>query len=131
MREIGYAKYSVDFNDTLQETFAQYLFKIIDEKGLKDSEVYKRANIDRRLFSKIRCGKNYLPSKNTVLALAIGLQLNVDETKSLLEKTGYALSKSILADVIIEYYIVNKKYDIFKINQTLDDYKIQPLGNCI
>lgn len=115
----------------LQESFVQYLFKIIDEKGMKDSEVYKRANLDRRLFSKIRCDMNYLPSKNTVLALAIGLELDIDETKKLLEKAGFALSKSILTDVIVEYYILKKDYDIFKINQSLDDYKLRLLGNNI
>jgi len=129
--EFSCTKYSVNFREDLQETFVECLFKIIDGKGLKDSEVYKKANLDRRLFSKIRCSKNYSPSKNTTLALAIGLELNLEETKNFLEKAGFALSKSILTDVIVEYFIINKKYDIFKINQTLDDYKIPPLGNCI
>lgn len=119
------------FEHNLQEPFVQYLFKIIDEKGMKDSEVYKKANLDRRLFSKIRCDINYSPSKNTVLALAIGLELDIDETKSFLEKAGFALSKSILTDVIVEFYILKKDYDIFKINQALDDYKLRPLGNII
>lgn len=126
-----FAESCIDFKVSLQETFAQKLFKIIDEKGLKDSDVYKRANLDRKLFSKIRCSTNYLPSKNTVLALAIGLELNLEETKSFLEKAGFTLSKSILTDVIVEYYIVNKQYDILKINQTLYDYKMKPLGNNI
>ena len=119
----------IDFEKNMQETFVQYLFKIIDAKGVKDSEVYKKANIDRKLFSKIRSNVNYLPSKNTLLALAIGLELNLDETKSFLEKAGFALSKSILTDVIVEYYIINKQYNIFKINQTICDYKLQPLGS--
>lgn len=119
----------VDFETSLQETFVQYLFKIIDEKGLKDSQVYKKSNIDRKLFSKIRSNIHYTPSKNTILALAIGLELNLEETKLFLEKAGYALSKSILTDVIVEYYIVNKEYNIFKINQTIYDYKLQLLGS--
>lgn len=122
-------EYKEDFKADLQETFVQNLFKIIDAKGMKDSEVYKRANIDRKLFSKIRCDINYSPSKGTVLALAVGLKLNLDETKSFLEKAGFALSKSILTDVIVEYYIINNDYDIFKINQVLYDYKLKPLGN--
>lgn len=129
--EYAYFEKSTCFRYDLQEPFVQYLFKIIDEKGMKDSEVYKRANLDRRLFSKIRCDINYLPSKNTALALAIGLELDIDETKSFLEKAGFALSKSILTDVIVEFYILKKDYDIFKINQALDDYKLRLLGNNI
>lgn len=131
MTKIECVKKSIDFKKNLQETFVQYLFKIIDEKGLKDSDVYKRANLDRKLFSKIRCSTNYVPSKNTILALSVGLELNLDESKSLLEKAGFTLSKSILTDVIVEFYIINKEYNIFKINQALDDYKLRPLGNCI
>lgn len=118
-----------DFEKGLQETFVQHLFNIIDQKNLKDSDVYKKANIDRKLFSKIRSNVNYKPSKNTVLALAIALELNLDETKMLLEKAGYALSKSILIDVIVGFFIINKQYDIIKINQTLFDYKLQLLGS--
>lgn len=124
-------KKSVNFEKNLEETFVQYLFKIIDQKNLKDSEVYKKANIDRKLFSKIRSNTNYKPAKNTILALAIALELNLEEAKNLLEKAGFALSKSLLTDVIIEYYIINKQYDIFKINQTLYDYKLQLLGSNI
>lgn len=120
---------TVDFKENLQETFAQFLFKTIDEKGLKDSEVYRKANLDRKLFSKIRCCVDYLPSKNTVLALAVGLELDLEEAKTFLEKAGFALTKSILTDVIVEYFITNKEYNIIKINQTLDDYKLKPLGN--
>ena len=115
-RECCYAKSSVDFQHTLQEPFVQHLFKLIDERDLKDSDVYKKANLDRKLFSKIRCSKNYLPSKNTILALAVGLELNIDETKLLLDKAGFSLSKSLLTDVIVEYYITKKEYDILIIN---------------
>lgn len=119
----------INFEQKLEETFVQYLFKIIDQKGLKDSDVYKKANIDRKLFSKIRSNLDYKPAKNTILALAIALELNQEETKNFLEKAGYALSKSILTDVIVEYYIINNQYDIFTINQTLYDYKLQLLGS--
>lgn len=129
--EFSFEKCSSNFKNDLQETFVQNLFKIIDGKGLKDSEVYKKANIDRKLFSKIRSNINYSPSKNTVLALSIGLELNLEETKSFLEKAGYALSKSILTDVIVEYFITKKEYNIQKLNITLDDYKLQPLGSNI
>lgn len=121
--------YSIDFEQNLQETFVQHLFEIIDQKNLKDSQVYKKANIDRKLFSKIRSNVNYTPSKNTLLALAVALELDLEQTKVFLEKAGYSLSKSILTDVIVEYYIVNKQYDIFTINQSLDDYKLQILGS--
>ena len=123
------SKVDFDFEKSLQETFVQNLFNIIDQKKLKDTDVYKKANIDRKLFSKIRSNINYKPSKNTVLALAIALELNLDETKMLLEKAGYALSKSILIDVIVEFFIINKQYDIFKINQLIYEYKLQPLGS--
>ena len=119
----------IDFEKDLQETFVQHLFKIIDQKGWKDSDVYKKANLDRKLFSKIRSNINYRPAKNTVLALALALELDLDETKSFLEKAGFALSRSILSDVIVEYYIINKQYDIFEINQTLNEYKLQLLGS--
>ena len=123
------AKEEINFVKSLQETFVQCLFRIIDEKGLKDSEVYKKANVDRKLFSKIRSNINYKPSKNTSLAFAIALELNLEETKVFLERAGYALSKSILTDVIVEYYIINKQYNLFKINETICDYKLQPLGS--
>lgn len=110
----------------LDEPFTQTLFRWIDRKGLKDAEVYKRANLDRKLFSKIRTGKGYTPGKRTILALAVSLQLTLEETEDLLQRAGYALSHSNKFDVIVEYFLIRRKYNIYDINQVLFSYD-QPL----
>jgi len=106
-------------NFPLSETFSEILLRHIDHSGLTDPQVYRRANIDRRLFSKIRSNPDYQPSKNTALALAIALKLNLDQTTDLLRRAGYALSPSSKFDLTVEYFIRERMFDIIEINFVL------------
>ena len=113
----------------MDAAFSAALLKLIDEKGISDAECYKRANIDRRLFSKIRSIEEYHASKATVLAFSIALKLNLEETEALLEKAGYTLSNRRRLDVIVQFFIMEGFYDINVINEILYEYDQPLLGS--
>lgn len=108
--------------DQMEETFSQRLLRMIDERGMTDSEAYTKAYVDRRHFSKIRKDINYVPNKKTVLAFTIALELSLDEAKDLLASAGFALSRSSKTDIIVAYFLQNKIYDMFEIIDVLDAY---------
>ncbi len=115
-----------DLMSQMDETFSQRLLRMIKERGMPESDAYKKAYVDRRHFSKIKKDEYYAPNKKTVLAFSIALELTLDETKDLLRSAGYALSRSSKFDIIIVYFIENKIYDMFEINDVLYEYD-QPI----
>lgn len=123
---IGKLKERLDNQDI---SFSQKLMKMIDERGLTDSEVYKAANFSKQVFSKIRSDKNYHPKKSTALAFAVALKLTLAETDELLECAGYTLTRSDKTDIIVSYFIESGNYNIFEINMVLFDYDLALLGS--
>lgn len=128
----SYAK-NINIDDYLKDNdkyndFQTMLFKMIDERNLKDSDVYNKVNIDRRLFSKIRSDKNYHPSKETIILLGLSLELSEEEITLLLDSASYSLPKNNYFDLIIRFCFINKVYNINEVNELLYDYDCKLLN---
>jgi len=119
---------SSSFDIELEKTFSETLLELIDKRGLSDAKVYKAAMVDRRLFSKMRSNVNYKPSKRIALSFCIALKLNLDETDDLLERAGFALSRSDRTDLIVRHYLEEYKYySLQEVNEALIRFKEKPL----
>lgn len=125
-RAVGSAPSLGEALKNIDESFSDMLLRKIDESGMTDAQCYKKAQIDRKLFSKIRSQKSYRPAKATAISFALALELSLDETRELLMKAGYALSHSSKADIIVEYFIMHGIYDKFQLNEALYEFD-QPL----
>ena len=117
-----------DVIGALDKSFMEMVYEFADRKGITDPELQKKAGIDRKAYSKLKCGTSKNPSKSTALAIAIALELNLDDTKDLLSRAGLALSPCSKQDLIVRYFIEKEIYDMYVINYTLDEYGEQPLG---
>lgn len=117
---------TIDLEDYIKNhrkpTLNQVLFRLIDDSGESDVDIYKKAGIDRKLFSKIRSNPDYRPSKNTTIALALALQLNMDDTEDLLSAAGYSLSESNVFDLVIQFCLEHNIHDIYSVNVALDHF---------
>jgi hypothetical protein len=129
--DIKESEIEVFINSNRKPALQKVLFSFIDKKATSDSEVYKKAGIDRKHFSKIRSNPNYRPGKNTIIALALALELTKKEMDKLLSSAGYSLSDSDTTDLIIQFCLEKKIYDIDFVNQTLDYFSLKPLSGVL
>jgi hypothetical protein len=117
--------------NNLKPTLNELMFRFIDRKGMSDPELYKKAGIDRKLFSKIRSNPKYRPGKNTIISLALALELDRDESDEFLSTAGYSLSESETFDLIIQFFLEKRIYDIDQVNQALDYFSLKPLSGVL
>ena len=118
-----------DLFDGMEEGFSPTLLKLIDRAQKKDPEIYRKANVDRKLFSKIRNNPDYKPTKSTAIAFAMALELNLDETRDFIGRAGYALSRSSKSDIIVTWFIEHHNYDLMELNATLFSFQLPLIGS--